>query len=675
MSHRRLGTAMTGRRTPYRVKLKTDLNAAFEAISLTGKFAGWEALPRAPPAWLYVDGVGDISMPLGEEQIMQIIGKAQQTPYGSTTPEEPDVGGPVGNNIWELNPDQLEFLDPEWPNYLLMLRDLVESKLDVDGPIRLNFHRMMIFGKGAMSTPQTDIQRTRGMFGTLMICLPSAHEGGEVRVEHNGESMVLGGSDASQSFSCWYSDVTHEILPVKSGYRCVLTYNLATRPDLTPPTASALDLKKLPLRNTLESWIKDLASKKTSKVPSHLYQVLDHEYFEPPTCMKEFNDKDLARVHLLEGFQPELPFEILLASLEKNEQGPITREYQRKRLESDNSGSDRSDSEQYDSDWDSMAEYHELDEVEDVEYCVKSLRTLDGTIIASSCDLNLNFCLAADPFENLNEPSEECFDDFACHVFRTSALVIVPHQKIGEYLAHCAHESEIPRSTSQDETLFGECQSALRFLGHICSDLPLQISMLDAMCILFVSASKTTFRKLDAAVILQIALQYSHYTLFQTVGLDHKGRLTISFFEWAKELLSSCPDADRAEKYQTWIPFLILSFPSMDDRIRIIEAISNPSDDAAGHEVTHPPLKAESDLWRSSGLKLESATPSSEKIRNITKMSDHSLPTSIGYFRGPGPTGPDVVLPKSSTWTQDMIRRSVVRFPETSNRPTVTDPR
>lgn len=75
------------------------------------------------------------------------------------------------------------------------------------------------------------------MFGTLVICLPSEHKGGDVVLRHRGQSKTFSTQSFVQSFAAWYGDVTHEVLPVTSGYRWVLTYNLAIDPAQEHPTA------------------------------------------------------------------------------------------------------------------------------------------------------------------------------------------------------------------------------------------------------------------------------------------------------------------------------------------------------------------------------------------------------------------------------------------------------
>ncbi len=71
------------------------------------------------------------------------------------------------------------------------------------------------------------------MFGSLVIVLPSAHEGGELVLRHGGEEWSFDAAKAikddqgpSIGFVAFFSDVEHEVTMVTSGYRVTLTYNL-----------------------------------------------------------------------------------------------------------------------------------------------------------------------------------------------------------------------------------------------------------------------------------------------------------------------------------------------------------------------------------------------------------------------------------------------------------------
>ena len=68
------------------------------------------------------------------------------------------------------------------------------------------------------------------MFGILVIVLPSEHECGDIILKHRQQKEIFKSSHDIMTgigFMCWYTDVQHEVTPITSGYRWVLTYNLA----------------------------------------------------------------------------------------------------------------------------------------------------------------------------------------------------------------------------------------------------------------------------------------------------------------------------------------------------------------------------------------------------------------------------------------------------------------
>ncbi|KAA1082509.1 hypothetical protein PGT21_005771 [Puccinia graminis f. sp. tritici] len=140
-------------KTDYQANLKAELIKGFAAITTPGSFAAWEALPTTPPAGLSVDGVGQIDMPLSEGQIRELIAKAHQAPYGHRSETLVDLSV---RNTWEINGNQLSFLDPAWQGYLLKLSKTVASKLGIMGPIRAELYKMLIYEKGAMFKAHTE---------------------------------------------------------------------------------------------------------------------------------------------------------------------------------------------------------------------------------------------------------------------------------------------------------------------------------------------------------------------------------------------------------------------------------------------------------------------------------------------------------------------------------------
>ncbi|KAJ4415806.1 hypothetical protein N0V85_002571, partial [Neurospora sp. IMI 360204] len=159
----------------YTVSLKDDLLEALDNVKVAGSFASFRKLHHSPPAGLHVDGVGDISMPLGETQARQLIAKARQAPYGRGSETIVDTGV---RNTWELDASQFTFKDRRWPGYIHALSKRVARNLGIQSPIRAEIYKMLIYERGALFKSHTDTEKIPGMFGTLVVSLPSAHTGG-----------------------------------------------------------------------------------------------------------------------------------------------------------------------------------------------------------------------------------------------------------------------------------------------------------------------------------------------------------------------------------------------------------------------------------------------------------------------------------------------------------------
>ena len=79
------------------------------------------------------------------------------------------------------------------------------------------------------------------MFGSLVIVFPTAHEGGALVLRDAGKEWVIDAAhdikqnpDSCVAFVAFYGDVTHEVLPVLSGHRVTLTWNIFVAWPLTP---------------------------------------------------------------------------------------------------------------------------------------------------------------------------------------------------------------------------------------------------------------------------------------------------------------------------------------------------------------------------------------------------------------------------------------------------------
>lgn len=161
------------------------------------------------------------------------------------------------------------------------------------------------------------------MFGTLVISLPSAHQGGDVVVKHRGMTKTFKTSAYPTSFACWYSDVHHEVL----GYRWVLTYNLVSdSADLCPTVDTQIQPAEV-LRETIKEWISvPLEGRNDDTI---VYSKLDHKYTQANISLDALKSRDKAQVQALQRISSELPVEIFLAVIEKKEFGNCERDYSR----------------------------------------------------------------------------------------------------------------------------------------------------------------------------------------------------------------------------------------------------------------------------------------------------------------------------------------------------------
>ena len=129
-----------------------------------------------------------IAVPLGSQDASRLIKVAHQAPFGKG--EETIVDTNI-RNTWELNPNQFT-LGKNWQSYVDGLAQMACEDLGVQTTtIRADLYKMLLYEKGAMFKPHADSEKSPGMFGTLVISLPSAHWGGGVVVTHNRQRLLL----------------------------------------------------------------------------------------------------------------------------------------------------------------------------------------------------------------------------------------------------------------------------------------------------------------------------------------------------------------------------------------------------------------------------------------------------------------------------------------------------
>ena len=198
-----------------------------------GSFATSHLLPSLPQLPLIdVADVGPLSFPVPPSQSRQLIERAQQAPFGMGERTVVDLSV---RRCWQIDAAHIT-LDSAFQH---ALRSFIVPQVCADlgltghaaaAQVRAHLYKLLIYEQGGFFAPHKDSEKEPGMFGTLVLLLPSRYSGGQLQVEHAGATRVFdcAALDAWRSFSyaAFYADCRHEIKPVLSGYRVALTFNL-----------------------------------------------------------------------------------------------------------------------------------------------------------------------------------------------------------------------------------------------------------------------------------------------------------------------------------------------------------------------------------------------------------------------------------------------------------------
>ncbi|WVQ85362.1 hypothetical protein IAT38_007527 [Cryptococcus sp. DSM 104549] len=131
------------------------------------------------------------------------------------------------------------------------LMSLLAVKLNYGCPLVARLSKLNAYGEGGFFKPHRDTPRGKNHIGTLVFCLPSAFTGGELVIHHNGTDITFDWAEGSKDTLSWgflYSDCEHEVLPVKSGMRVTIAYDIFTseadaiKGELDPIRDSRLEL-------------------------------------------------------------------------------------------------------------------------------------------------------------------------------------------------------------------------------------------------------------------------------------------------------------------------------------------------------------------------------------------------------------------------------------------------
>ncbi|RYP27448.1 hypothetical protein DL767_007692 [Monosporascus sp. MG133] len=493
---------------------------------------------------IFVEGVGPISLPLSEVQAKKLITKSHQAPFGKGSETIVDTSV---RNTWEINPEQFQIRSPQWKGFLDNVLRKVARGLGIRSPISAELYKMLLYEKGAMFKAHTE-----------------------------------------------YSDVSHEVLPVKAGYRFVLTYNLAVNPAVKLPSATSRKIRVL--RPALESWLRDVKTGRRKATP--LYYVLSHKYTEANISLQALKTTDQVRIQALRAACSDLDFDLFLTTLEKTKTGTAEEEYGYDRYGKYSRYDDYYDEDEDEEDSDSDG-HHTIDDVTQIDYYSKGIFDLKGNKVASSIPFDEDDIIQEDAFGD--EPDEEDYEGYmgnwvsnanmvlgylqelthdqgpqATHWYRESAVVIIPSQGalsfLWRMLRGCRDDAvgvasyyiDKCKVTPQKGSLFRELHAILEHLWTTDQSRP----------------SAFTLGGDSLKDILELCILRNEVPLLKLILANNKQPAPTAFLSWLKAKLSE-------ESNISWdtLQKVIQSQPTLSQRYEAISALTEATESSERVEL------------------------------------------------------------------------------------------
>ena len=264
--------------------LADALATALSAVQRPGDFYASGTLDMHPLR-LDVDGIGPVALPLLPAQAEELVAVAERAPFGrgAETLVDTEV-----RRTWQLDAARVHISGRRWAEDLAQIVCDVAAGLGVAGRVEAEFYKLLIYDTGSFFVPHRDTEKAPGMFATLVVVLPSPYTGGELVVRHKDHEARLDlrrDEPSEVAWAAFYADCRHEVLPVASGHRLALVYNLI-RPDGEPvPQPPDYDNVRESVTALLRDW---------SGGPRKLVLPLEHAYSEAELGFDSLKGADAA---------------------------------------------------------------------------------------------------------------------------------------------------------------------------------------------------------------------------------------------------------------------------------------------------------------------------------------------------------------------------------------------
>jgi predicted 2-oxoglutarate/Fe(II)-dependent dioxygenase YbiX len=269
---------------------------------------------------LDVVGVGPIALPLLPVQAQQLLAVAAPAPYGRG---DATLVDPAVRRTWQIDPARVQIGGRHWEQTLADLVARATAGLGVTGPVVADLYKLLVYDPGSFFVSHRDTEKAAGMFATLIIVLPSIYTGGALLVRHRDREarLELSCPEPSQvAFAAFYADCVHEVLPITSGYRLALVYNLRRQGRGQVPEPPNYDTEQARVTALLRQWS---AGKDASEddSPEKLLYPLEHAYTPAALAFDALKGADAAVADVLVAAASAADCDLHLALVSITESG------------------------------------------------------------------------------------------------------------------------------------------------------------------------------------------------------------------------------------------------------------------------------------------------------------------------------------------------------------------
>lgn len=298
--------------------VREGLVKLLDSLGESAQYAACGSLPPVLPG-LEVEGVGTVGTPISPADAKRLIAAAAQAPYGRG--EETIVDKKV-RRVWQIEPSKFQLRNAAWADHLAAIVAEVKREFGIAQQVNAELYKLLVYEKGSFFAPHRDTEKTPGMFATLVVGLPSRHQGGRLIVRHDGQATNIDFANEHAEFTtqyaAFYADCQHEIEPVTSGYRVCLVYNLALAGKKTQPSPP----KTAQAAETAAQLLADLFAGPSDDLDK-IAIPCTHQYTEAGIDPRQLKGADRARADVLARAAGSLGYRCHIALLTHWQSGDV----------------------------------------------------------------------------------------------------------------------------------------------------------------------------------------------------------------------------------------------------------------------------------------------------------------------------------------------------------------